>query len=63
MQGTVNVFILTGGGVLPNTLPVASKPLGIAFDAVKKRIFISEPLANQVEVFSLTTLKRIKVLK
>jgi hypothetical protein len=41
----------------------ASPPYGIALDVTTQRIFITEPEVNQVEVFSLTTLKRIGVLK
>jgi hypothetical protein len=41
----------------------ASPPYGIALDTTKQRIYVTEPEANQVEVFSLTTLKRVGLLK
>jgi len=41
----------------------ASPPYGIALDTTKQRIFVTEPEANEVEVFSLTTLQRIGLLK
>ena len=41
----------------------ASPPYGIALDITKQRIFVTEPQVNQVEVFSLTTLQRVGLLK
>ena len=37
-------------------------PYGIALDTTKQRLFVSEPAQNQVEVFSLNTLKRVGLL-
>jgi hypothetical protein len=41
----------------------ASGPYGIALDTTKQRLFVTEPAVNQVEVFSLSTLKRIALLQ
>lgn len=41
----------------------ANPPYGIALDTTKQRIYVTEPAGNDVEVFSLTTLKRIGLLK
>jgi hypothetical protein len=38
-------------------------PYGIALDTTKQRIYVTEPEANQVEVFSLSTLQRIGLLR
>lgn len=41
----------------------ASPPYGIALDTTKQRLYVTEPEANQVEVFSMNTLQRVGLLK
>jgi len=50
------------GNVVVKITP-ASAPYGIALDTNKQRLLVTEPEANQVEVFSLSTLKRVGLLK
>lgn len=50
------------GDVLGSFKP-SNPPYGIAVDPVKQRLFVSEPSANQIEVFNLKTLVRETVLK
>lgn len=61
----VNQHVLTvdaSGNVTVKITP-ASPPYGIALDTTKQRIYVTEPEANQVEVFSMSTLQRVGSLK
>lgn len=61
----INGHVLTvdaSGNVAVKITP-ASPPYGIALDTTKQRIYVTEPEANQVEVFSMSTLQRVGVLK
>lgn len=61
----VNQHVLTvdANGNATVKITPASAPYGIALDMAKHRIYVTEPQANQVEVFSLNTLQRIGVLQ